>query len=94
MEDLNANIKQNKNSFGDDLPNLLHKKQWILVLALGVFLIVFGTFIIAYSIIVVEHGLFQATAVGFSIPGYFFIGLGMGYIICSGIIRNLEKKIP
>jgi hypothetical protein len=76
------------------MPGFLHKKQWILTLGLGIFGIAFGSLLIAYSITVVQNGPFPDSAITFSTPGYFFIGFGMGYVVCSSVIRSLEKKIP
>ncbi len=67
--------------------------RWGLVLALGIIAVAIGIFINAYAIIVVQSGPFPAQSGGFQISGFFFIGLGMGYIFCVPIIRNLEMKI-
>ena len=75
------------------LSNQKHKMRWGLVLALGIIAVAIGIFINTYAIIVVQSGPFPAQSGGFQISGLFFIGLGMGYIFCVPIIRNLEMKI-
>jgi hypothetical protein len=69
-----------------------HKSRWGLVVALGVFAIAVGAFINAYAIIVVQSGPFPVTSGGYQITGFFFIGIGMGYLICTPMIKELEKK--
>ena len=69
------------------------KSHWRLVVALGIFSIAVGAFANAYAILVVQRGPFPATGIGYLIQGFFFIGMGMGYIICAVAIKDLEKKI-
>lgn len=73
---------------------LLYKKNWAIVLVLGSISVVIGLLLIAYSIMVVEKGPVPASGDTGMIAGSFALGLGMGYIICSYMINNLEKKIP
>ena len=70
-----------------------HKPRWGLVVALGLFSIVLAVFLIVYAIIVIERGPFPANSSLYLINGFFFIGLGMGYLVCAYVIKNLEKKI-
>ena len=70
-----------------------HKPRWGLIVGLGIFAIAVGVFINAYAIVVVEKGPFPATSGGFQIGGFFFVGLGMGYVVCAITVRHLEKKI-
>ena len=70
-----------------------HKPRWGLVAVLGIFAIAVGVFINAYAIIVVQSGPFPVKSGGYQITGFFFIGLGMGYLVCTVMIKALEKKI-
>jgi len=70
-----------------------HKPRWGLVLAAGLFSIAFGVFIIVYAITVIQRGPFPADSSVYLINGFFLIGLGMGYLACARVIKNLEKKI-
>ena len=70
-----------------------HKPRWGLIVGLGIFAIAVGVFINAYAIVVVENGPFPATSGGHLISGFFFVGLGSGYVVCGTAVRQLEKKI-
>jgi hypothetical protein len=67
--------------------------RWGLVLALGIIAVAIGVFFNAYATAVVESGPFPAKSAGYQIGGFFFIGLGMGYLVLVPLIRNLENKI-
>jgi len=70
-----------------------YRHRWVLVLALGLFAIALGFFITVYAIIVVERGPFPATSSSYLISAWFLVGMGMGYVVCSFVIRDLEKKL-
>jgi hypothetical protein len=70
-----------------------HKPRWGLIVGLGIFAIAVGIFINTYAIVVVENGPFPAKSGGFQISGFFFIGLGIGYVVCAPAVKQLEKKI-
>ncbi|MFB0559951.1 MAG: hypothetical protein ACETWM_01780 [Candidatus Lokiarchaeia archaeon] len=70
-----------------------HKSRWRSVVASGLFFIALGVFLIVYAITVIERGRFPADSVLYLINGFSFIGLGMGYLVCAHIIRDLEEKI-
>jgi hypothetical protein len=70
-----------------------HKPRWGLVVILGLFSIALAVFIIVYAITVIERSPFPANSELYLINGFFFIGLGMGYLVCANVIKNLEKKI-
>jgi uncharacterized membrane protein len=74
-------------------PNKKNRMQWILVLILGIIAVAVGVFLNFYAIVVVESSPFPAKACGFQISGFFFIGLGLGYMILTPFIRQLETKI-
>jgi uncharacterized membrane protein HdeD (DUF308 family) len=59
------------------MTKLLNNRKWIVVLVLGLILIIIGLLVIAYDII----------------GASFLLGFGMGYVICSSIIRELEGRI-
>ena len=75
------------------MPEKSHKPRWGLVLALGLFSIAFAVIIFVYAIAVVESGPFPAKSGGFLLPGFFFVGIGMGYLFLTPAISMLEKKI-
>jgi hypothetical protein len=64
-----------------------------LVLVLGIIAVAIGVLINVYAIVVVQSGPFPAKSGGFQISGFFFIGLGMGYMFSTPLIRILEEKI-
>ena len=69
-----------------------HKPRWGLDLAAGLVSIAFGVFFIVYAITVVARSRFPDIEL-YLINGFFFIGLGMGHLVCARVIKNLEKKI-
>ena len=75
------------------MPEKNHKPRWGTVLALGLFSIAFAVIIFVYAITVVESGPFPAKSEGFLLPGFFFVGIGMGYLFVTPMIKMLEKKI-
>ena len=75
------------------MPEKKHKMRWGLVLILGIIAVAIGVFLNAYAIFVVPSGPFPATGGRYTIPAFFFIGLGMGYMVCTPFIRQLETKI-
>ena len=75
------------------MPEKTHKPRWGLVLGLGLFSVVFAVIIFVYAITVVESGPFPAKSGGFLLPGFFFVGIGMGYLFLTPAIRMLENKI-
>jgi hypothetical protein len=75
------------------VPEKKHKMRWGLVLILGIIAVAIGVFLNAYAIFVVPSSPFPATGGRYIIPGFFFIGLGMGYMVCTPFIRQLETKI-
>ena len=75
------------------MPEKKHKMRWGLVLILGIIAVAIGVFLNAYAIFVVPSSPFPATGGRYIIPGFFFIGLGMGYMVCTPFIRQLETKI-
>ena len=75
------------------MPDKKHKMRWGLVLILGIISVAIGVFLNAYAIFVVPSSPFPATGGRYIIPGFFFIGLGMGYMVCTPFIRQLETKI-
>ena len=70
-----------------------HKMRWRLILACGLFAIGFGISALVYGVVVIAHGPFPALSSGYFISGFFIIGLGMGYLVLTPIVRNLEKNI-
>ena len=60
------------------------KKQWVLMLALGIFGLLAGVCIVAYSFFVEMTGPFPPA-------GFLFIGMGLGYMVCSSTVRKLEE---
>jgi len=70
-----------------------HKTRWVLVLILGTIAVAIGVFLNAYAIFVVPSSPFPATGGRYIISGFFFVGLGMGYMVCTPFIRQLETKI-
>jgi hypothetical protein len=66
-------------------PKIRHSRQWVLVLVLGIFGVVFG-FGAAFV-----NGLNSQANLRIIIP-LFFAGWGIGYLMCVKIIRDLEKK--
>ena len=75
------------------MPEKKHKMRWGLVLILGIIAVAIGVFLNAYAIFVVPSSPFPATGGRYTIPGFFLIGLGMGYIVLTPFIRQLETKI-
>jgi hypothetical protein len=75
------------------MPDKKHKMRWGLILILGIIAVVIGVFLNVYAIVVVPSSPFPATGGRYIIPGFFFIGLGMGYMVCTPFIRQLETKI-
>ena len=75
------------------MPEKNHKPRWGLVLALGLFSISFALIIFVYAIAVVESGPFPAKSGGFLLPGFFFVGIGMGYLFLPPMVKMLENKI-
>ena len=75
------------------MPEKNHKLRWGLVLALGLFSIAFALVIFVYAIAVVESGPFPAKSGGFLLPGFFFVGIGMGYLVLTPMVTMLEKRI-
>ena len=75
------------------MPEKNHKPRWGLVLALGLFSISFALIIFVYAIAVVESGPFPAKSGGFLLPGFFFVGIGMGYLVLTPMVTMLEKRI-
>jgi hypothetical protein len=75
------------------LPDKKHKARWGLVLILGIILVAIGVFFNVYAIVVVPSSPFPAAGGRYTIPGFFFIGFGMGYMVCTPLIRQLETKI-
>lgn len=69
------------------------RRSLVVVVASGLFPIVVGSLLIVYAITVVERGPFPDNSVGYIISGFFFIGLGMGYLACAPMIKDLEKTI-
>jgi hypothetical protein len=70
-----------------------HKMRWGLVLILGIIAVAIGIILNLYAIVVVPSGPFPATGGRYQISGFFFIGIGMGYMIVTPLIRQLETKI-
>ena len=70
-----------------------HKMRWGLVFILGIIAAAIGVFLNAYAIFVVPSSPFPATGERYIIPGFFFVGMGMGYMVCTPFIRQLETKI-
>jgi len=75
------------------LPDKKHKTRWGLVLALGIISVAIGVFLNAYAIVVVPSSPFPATGGRYQIPGFFLVGMGMGYMALTPFIRQLETKI-
>jgi hypothetical protein len=75
------------------MPEKKHKMRWGLVLILGIIAVAIGVFLNAYAIFVVPSSSFPATGGRYTIPGFFLIGLGMGYMVLTPFIRQLETKI-
>lgn len=75
------------------MPEQKHKIRWGLVLALGIIAVSIGFFINVYAIAIVQSGPFPATSGSYQISGFFFIGLGMGYLVLTPLIKYQEKKI-
>ena len=75
------------------MPDKKHKMRWGLVLILGIISVAIGVFLNAYGIFVVPSSPFPSTGGRYTIPGFFLIGLGMGYIVLTPFIRQLETKI-
>ena len=75
------------------MSDFLKKKQWVIVLALGITGIAAGVSIFTYGVIVVQHGSFPESANNSIMAGLFIAGWGLGYAICSKTIHDLEKKI-
>jgi hypothetical protein len=67
--------------------------RWGLVLAMGIVAVAIGVFIDYYAIVVVQSGPYPAQSGGWMTTGFFFIGLGMGYMVCVPLIRSLEMKL-
>jgi hypothetical protein len=68
------------------------RRNWFIILISGVILATIG-FAMLVDAIVVLNGPFNNNCYGYAIGGSFPFGMGIGYIICSGIIRQLEKKL-
>jgi hypothetical protein len=66
-------------------PKIRHSRQWVLVLVLGIFGVVFG-FIAA-----IINGVNLQANLRIIIP-FLFAGWGIGYLMCVKTIRDLEKK--
>lgn len=75
------------------MPNKKNKMRWVLVLLLGIIAVAIGVFINAYAIVVVQSGPFPAKSGGFQIAGFFVIGVGMGYMALTPLIKIQEEKI-
>lgn len=75
------------------MPEKKHKMRWGLVPILGTVAVAIGVFLNAYAMFVVPSSPFPATGGRYQIPGFFLIGLGMGYMILTPFIRQLETKI-
>jgi len=75
------------------VPEKKHKMRWGLVLILGIIAVAIGVFLNAYAIFVVPSSPFPATGGRYQIPGFFLVGIGMGYMVCTPFIRQLETKI-
>jgi hypothetical protein len=75
------------------MPEKKHKTRWGLILILGIIAVAIGVFLNAYAVVVVPSSHFPATGGRYQIPGFFLIGLGMGYIVLIPFIRHLEAKI-
>lgn len=78
-----------------------YKIRWSLVLALGLIAVAIGFLINIYAIAIVQKGPFPAISGSYQISGFFFIGLGMGYLVLTPLvkyqyekIRKLEKELP
>ena len=67
--------------------------RWGLVLALGILAVAIGVILNAYAIVVVQSGPFPAQGSGYQIQGFFFIGLGMGYLFVTPLIRQQDMRI-
>ncbi len=75
------------------MPEENHKTRWGLVLMLGIIAVAIGVFLNAYAIFVVPSSPFPATGGRYITPGFFFVGMGMGYIVLTPFIWQLETKI-
>jgi hypothetical protein len=75
------------------VPEKKHKMRWGLVLILGIIAVAIGVFLNAYAIFVVPSSPFPATGGRYTIPGFFLVGIGMGYMVLTPFIRQLETKI-
>lgn len=75
------------------MPEKKHKMRWVLVLILGIISVTIGIFLNAYAIFVVLSSPFPATVGRYTIPGFFLVGMGMGYMALTPFIRQLETKI-
>ena len=75
------------------MPDKKHKMRWGLVLILGIIAVAIGVFLDAYAIVVVPSSPFPATGGRYIIPGFFLVGMGMGYMALTPFIRQLETKI-
>ena len=75
------------------MPEKKHKMRWGLVPMLGIIAVAIGVFFNAYAIFVVPSSPFPATGGRYIIPGFFLVGMGMGYMTLAPFIRQLETKI-
>jgi hypothetical protein len=75
------------------VPDKKHKTRWSLVLILGIVAVAIGVSLNAYAIFVVPNSSFPAIGGRYQIPAFFFIGIGMGYMVLTPFIRQLETKI-
>jgi hypothetical protein len=75
------------------VPEKKHKMRWGIVLILGIIAVAIGVSLNAYAIFVVPSSPFPATGGRYTIPGFFLIGFGMGYMVLTPFIRQLETKI-
>lgn len=70
----------------DELPNFLHNRQWVILLVLGIFGVIFG-----FTWAIIIGGLNLQANMNIVIAT-FFAGWGFGYLACVKTIRDLEKK--
>jgi len=75
------------------LPNKKHKIRWVLVLILGIISVAIGIVLNGYAIFVVPSSPFPTTGGRYITPGFFLVGMGMGYMALTPFIRQLETKI-
>ena len=67
--------------------------RWGLVLILSIISVAIGIVLNGYAIVVVPNSPFPATGGRYIIPGFFLVGMGMGYMALTPFIRQLEAKI-